>query len=29
MRLVSRNLANYHETVQKLLVRQVLTEPMV
>ena len=29
MRLVSSNLANYHATVQKLLIRQVLTEPMV
>jgi len=29
MRLVSRNLANYHATVQKLLIRQVLTKPMV
>ena len=29
MRLVSSNLANYHETVQKLLIRQVLTKPMV
>ena len=27
MRLVSRNLANYHETVQKLLIRQVPTKP--
>ena len=25
MRLVSSNLANYHATVQKLLIRQVLT----
>ena len=25
MRLVSSNLANYHATVQKLLVRQVLS----
>ena len=29
MRLVSNNLANYHATVQKLLIRQVLTKPMV
>ena len=29
MRLVSSSLANYHATVQKLLVRQVLTKPMV
>ena len=29
MRLVSSNLANYHATVQKLLLRQVLTESMV
>jgi len=29
MRLVSSNLANYHTTVQKLLIRQVLTKPMV
>ena len=29
MRLVSSNLASYHETVQKLLIRQVLTKPMV
>jgi len=29
MRLVSSNLANYHATVQKLLIRQVLTTPMV
>jgi len=29
MRLVSRNLANCHATVQKLLIRQVLTKPMV
>ena len=29
MRLVSSNLANYHATVQKLLIRQVLTIPMV
>jgi len=29
MRLVSSNLANYHATVQKLLIRQVLTKPMV
>ena len=29
MRLVSSNLPNYHATVQKLLVRQVLTKPMV
>ena len=28
MRLVSSNLANYHATVQKLLIRQVLTKPM-
>ena len=28
MRLVSSNLANYHATVQKLLLRQVLTKPM-
>ena len=27
--LVSSNLANYHATVQKLLIRQVLTKPMV
>ena len=26
---VSSNLANYHATVQKLLIRQVLTKPMV
>jgi len=29
MRLVSSNLANCHATVQKLLIRQVLTKPMV
>ena len=29
MRLVSSNLANYHATVQKLLIRQVLTKSMV
>ena len=29
MRLVSSNLANYHATVQKLLIRQVLTKPIV
>jgi len=29
MRLVSSNLADYHATVQKLLIRQVLTKPMV
>ena len=29
MRLVSSNPANYHATVQKLLIRQVLTKPMV
>ena len=29
MRLVSSNLASYHATVQKLLIRQVLTKPMV
>ena len=29
MRLVSSSLANYHATVQKLLVRQVLTKLMV
>ena len=29
MRLVSSNVANYHATVQKLLIRQVLTKPMV
>jgi len=29
MRLVSSNLANYHATVQKLLIRQVLTKPTV
>jgi len=29
MRLVISNLANYHATVQKLLIRQVLTKPMV
>ena len=29
MRLVGSNLANYHATVQKLLIRQVLTKPMV
>jgi len=29
MRLVSSNLDNYHATVQKLLIRQVLTKPMV
>ena len=29
MRLVSSSLANYHLTAQKLLIRQVLTKPMV
>jgi len=29
MRLVSSNLANYHATGQKLLIRQVLTKPVV
>jgi len=29
MRLVSSNLANYHATAQKLLIRQVLAKPMV
>jgi len=29
MRLVSSNLANYHATVQKLFIRQILTKPMV
>jgi len=29
MRLVSSNLANFHATVQKLLIWQVLTKPMV
>ena len=29
MRLVSSNLVNYHATVQKLLIRQVLAKPMV
>jgi len=29
MRLVSSNLANYHATVQKLLIRQVLAKPIV
>jgi len=29
MRLVSSNLANYQAAVQKLLIRQVLTKPMV
>ena len=29
MRLVSRNLANCHATVQKLLIRQVLIKLMV
>jgi len=29
MRLVSSNLANYNATVHKLLIRQVLTKPMV
>jgi len=29
MRLDSSILANYHATVQKLLIRQVLTKPMV
>ena len=29
MRLVSSNLANYHATVQKILIRRVLTKPMV
>jgi len=29
MRHVSSNLANYHATVQKILIRQVLTKPMV
>ena len=28
MRLVGSNLANYHATVQTLLIRQVLTKPM-
>ena len=28
MRLVSSNLANFHATVQKLLIRQVLTKLM-
>jgi len=27
MRLLSSNLANYHTTVQKRLIRQVLTSP--
>ena len=29
MRLVSSNLANYHATVQKLFIRQVVTKLMV
>jgi len=29
MRLVSSNLANYHATVQKLLIRQVLAKSLV
>ena len=29
MRLVSSTRANYHTTVQKLLIRQVLAKPMV
>ena len=29
MRLVGRNLVNYHATVQKLLIRQVLAKPVV
>ena len=29
MRLVSSNLANYYATAHKLLIRQVLTKPMV
>ena len=29
MRLVRSNLANYHATVQKLLIRQVLTKPII
>ena len=29
MRLVSSNLANYHATVQELLIRQFLTKPML
>jgi len=29
IRLVSSNIANYHATVQKLLIRQVLTKSMV
>jgi len=29
VRLVSSNLANCHATMQKLLIRQVLTKPMV
>ena len=29
MRLVSSNLANCHATVQKLLIRQVLTKLMI
>ena len=29
MRLVGSNLTNYHATVQKLLIRQVLTKQMV
>jgi len=29
MRLVSSNQTNYHATVQKLLIRQVLTKPIV
>ena len=29
MRLVISNLANYHATVQKLVIRQVLAKPMV
>ena len=29
LRLVNSNVANYHATMQKLLIRQVLTKPMV
>jgi len=29
MRLVSSNFANYHATVLKIFIRQVLTKPMV
>jgi len=29
MRLVSSNLANYHATMQKLLIRQILAKSMV